>query len=210
MRVSVRPLLSLLLVGALGACEQVTAPQAHAAAETLERLIAVDPAFSRSSDQGQALEGAMAVLRRLDATASRIVVERNGRQETFSAIVWGYESDVTGWETRDDPDVNRVLVAWQGRDIRNLILLQVGAEPIPFRTAWVEGGSERDAEALHVSRDHDLASGRMAMYFARENSYWWASGGTASVGRSTGTIAQCAREVRRDDVLDVRAGNWLT
>jgi hypothetical protein len=183
---------------ALGACERVTAPEADAAAQTLERIATSDP-WASSPEYYQARDAATGILRRLDGVASRIVVERDGRSETYKAVVFAYESGALHSVASDSKDSRRTLVAWQSPGVRNLILMSVGSRPDPFQPIWL--GDDTTYEALEALHDRMMVSpGKRALLF--DASYHVAMGGVATISPAMTVDRRCAEALRSEDLLD--------
>ena len=198
MRVPVRPLLSLLVVALLGACERVTAPEARAAAETLERLGERGRWANDYYEYDLGMSAATGVLRRLEGSASRIVVERDGRVESFNAIVWENDFEGTAAAGRDESGAVRILVAWQSPGVRNVVYLETASEPVPFEKLWVDDTTSFEAfEKWHAR----VPFARQAYIFG-ESRLWRASGGVATIGRAGPVVARCADGLRSEDTLD--------
>lgn len=197
MRVPVRPLLSLFLVAALGACERVTAPEADAAAQTLDRLGKSNRWASGFFEYDEGLAAASGVLRRLEGAASRIEVEFDGRRETFNAVVYDYEHAGAA-AVRDESNVRRTLVAWQSPGVRNVLFIATGALPVPFEKQWVDDSTSWEAFfAWHARVPFDRQG-----YLFGEDRYWRSDVGVATLGTPGPVQARCADGLRSEDKLD--------
>ena len=189
--------LALLLVLALGACERVTAPEAEAAARTLDQLGQTSRWSNGFFEYDEGLAAASGVLRRLEGSATRIVVERDGRRETFNAVVYDYEFAGSA-KVGDESEVRRTLVAWQSPGVRNVVYVTTGALPVPFEKQWVDDTTSWETFHAWHSRVPFARQG----YLFGENVYWRADIGVATLGTPGAVEARCADGLHAEDKLD--------